>query len=138
MKLEHFALNVENPLAMADWYVTNLGLQIVRQATVAPFATFMADDSGRIMVEIYLNPADEVPPYRTMNPLLVHLAFVSPAPDEDKERLVAAGATLVSDQRLEDGSHLVMLRDPWGLAIQLCKRGKPMLTAVENNLNALH
>ena len=25
MKLEHFALNVENPIAMADWYVTNLG-----------------------------------------------------------------------------------------------------------------
>ncbi|GEO07344.1 hypothetical protein AAE02nite_50080 [Adhaeribacter aerolatus] len=137
MKLEHFALNVENPLAMAAWYVDNLGLRIVRQNPEAPFTTFLADDSGRIMVEIYLNPPDEVPPYRTMNPLLVHLAFVSENPDVDKDRLVKAGATLVSDQHLTDGSHLVMLRDPWGLAVQLCKRGQPLLALVEDHYNAL-
>jgi glyoxylase I family protein len=38
-----------------------------------------------------------------------------------------AGASLADEIRLADGSHLVMLRDPWGLAIQLCKRGTPML-----------
>lgn len=133
MKLEHFALNVENPLAMGAWYENNLGLKIVRQIPEAPFTTFMTDDSRQIMIEIYLNPAEEVPAYRSMNPLLVHLAFVSQNPDEDKVRLVAAGATLVSDQHLEDGSHLVMLRDPWGLALQLCKRGKPMLAAAEKS-----
>ncbi|MFB9862820.1 VOC family protein [Rufibacter immobilis] len=131
MKLEHFALNVEDPLAMADWYITHLGLRLVRQMKDAPYTTFLADDSGRIMVEIYLNPADQVPPYRTMDPLLVHLAFVSENPTEDRARLCAAGATLVSDQHLEDGSHLVMLRDPWGLALQLCKRGTPMLARFE-------
>ncbi|GAA4300182.1 VOC family protein [Nibribacter koreensis] len=131
MKLEHFALNVENPAAMADWYATHLGMRIVRQLPNAPFTTFLADDSGRIMVEIYLNPADQVPPYRTMDPLLVHLAFVSENPDADHARLCAAGATLVSNQHLEDGSHLVMLRDPWGLALQLCKRGRPMLASEE-------
>ncbi|MDB5263327.1 MAG: ribosomal protein [Adhaeribacter sp.] len=132
MKLEHFALNVENPIAMAAWYVTNLGLRVIRQMAAAPFTTFLADDSSRIMIEIYLNPVDEVLPYRQMNPLLVHLAFVSADPNTDKDRLVAAGAEMVSDQRLEDGSHLVMLRDPWGLAVQLCRRGQPMLAATEN------
>lgn len=127
MKLEHFALNVEAPIAMADWYVQHLGLTIVRQLKNAPFTTFLSDDSGRIMVEIYLNPVDEVPAYRDMNPLLVHLAFVSENPVEDKERLLKAGASFASEQHLEDGSHLVMLRDPWGLALQLCKRGTPML-----------
>lgn len=131
MKLEHFALNVEDPLAMAAWYVEYLGLTIVRQMKEAPYTTFMADSSGRIMVEIYRNPADEVPPYPDMNPLLVHLAFVSEEPEEDKKGLMAAGASLESDQQLEDGSRLVMLRDPWGLALQLCKRGKPMLAARE-------
>jgi glyoxylase I family protein len=131
MKLEHFALNVEDPVAMADWYTQHLGLRVVRQMPEAPFTTFLADDSGRILVEIYLNPAHEVPPYRTMNPLLVHLAFVSEDPTADQERLCAAGASLVSDQHLPDGSHLVMLRDPWGLALQLCKRGTPMLAARE-------
>lgn len=131
MKLEHFALNVEDPLAMAAWYEEQLGMSIVRQMEEAPFTTFIADNSGRIMVEIYRNPANEVPNYRQMNPLLVHLAFVSENPDEDKNSLLAAGASLESDQKLADGSHLVMLRDPWGLALQLCKRGKPMLAAQE-------
>lgn len=131
MKLEHFALNVQDPTAMAAWYVEHLGLKVVKQQTEPPYMTFLADDSDRIMIEIYRNPADEVPAYREMNPLLVHLAFVSEDPTKDKERLVKAGASEVSDQRLQDGSHLVMLRDPWGLALQLCKRGKPMLAAIE-------
>lgn len=127
MKIEHFALNVENPVEMAKWYVEHLGLTIVRQNFTAPFMTFLADDSGRVMIEIYTNPADQVPPYRTMNPLLVHLAFVSADPIKDRERLVKAGATAVSEQNLEDGTQLVMMRDPWGLSVQLCKRGKAML-----------
>ena len=127
MKFEHFALNVEDPVAMRDWYVKYVGLKIVRQMEDAPFTTFLADISGNIMLEIYKNPADEIPPYRDMNPLLVHLAFVSQEPTKDMGRLLLAGATLETDQHLEDGSHLIMLRDPWGLALQLCKRGKPML-----------
>ncbi len=131
MKLEHFALNVENPPAMAEWYVEHLGLKIVKQVEKAPFMTFLADDSGRIMIEIYNNPAGEVPPYREMNPLLVHLAFVSENPAKDKDRLQKAGASVVSNDKLEDGTHLVMMRDPWGLAVQLCKRGTPMLAETE-------
>ncbi|MFT2009619.1 VOC family protein [Pontibacter sp. 13R65] len=132
MKLEHFAVNVEDPLAMVDWYAEHLGMKVVKQVKEAPFMAFLADDSGRIMIEVYRNPSDQVPPYRTMDPLLVHLAFVSEDPAADKARLQQAGATEVSDAKLDDGSHLVMMRDPWGLAIQLCKRGTPMLTEREN------
>jgi glyoxylase I family protein len=127
MKLEHFALNVENPVEMSQWYVKNLDLKIVRHQNAAPFTTFLADDSGRIMIEIYKNPVDQVPPYRNMNPLLIHLAFVSLNPGNDKKKFMEAGATLDSEIHLEDGSHLIMMRDPWGLAFQLCKRGVPML-----------
>jgi len=42
------------------------------------------------------------------------------------ERLLAAGATLADNQRLPDGTHLVMLRDPWGVPLQLCKRATPL------------
>ena len=80
-----------------------------------------------MMIEVYLNPADQVPSYGKMNPLLLHLAFVSNDPDGDRSRLLAAGATLFKDEHLPDGTHLVMMRDPWGLAIQLCKRATPML-----------
>ena len=131
MKIEHFALNVEDPMRMAAWYETYLGLRVIRQMLEAPFTTFLADDSGRVMIEIYAVSGMEVPRYREMNPLLVHLAFVSPNPEADKNRLLKAGASLETDQHLEDGSHLVMLRDPWGLAVQLCKRGLPMLAVRE-------
>ncbi|MBW3544013.1 MAG: VOC family protein [Bacteroidetes bacterium] len=127
MKFEHFALNVEDPRAMTAWYVEHLGLKVVRQMEKSPYTTFLADDSGTMMLEIYKNPAAEVPDYPNMHPLLVHLAFVSAQPAQEVVRLQAAGASLLSDQQLEDGSHLVMMRDPWGLAIQFCKRGQPML-----------
>ncbi|WP_372638657.1 VOC family protein [Fodinibius sp.] len=131
MKIEHFAMNVEEPLAMADWYVDHLGLEIVKQETEPPYMTFLTDDSGRVMIEIYQNPADQVPDYRNRDPLIMHLALVSEDPAADKKRLTEAGAQEMSDEILEDGSHLVMLRDPWGLAIQLCKRSTPMLREKE-------
>ena len=127
MKLEHFALNVEDPVSMTSWYREHLGLRVARQMEDAPFTTFLVDDSDTILLEVYKNPTVEVPPYREMNPLLVHLAFVSEDPAKEKNRLIEAGATLVSDHQMNDGTHLVMMRDPWGLAIQFCKRGMPMI-----------
>lgn len=127
MKIEHFALNVESPIEMSEWYVNHLHFEIVKHEENPPYTTFMADESGRVMLEVYNNPSDEVPDYRNMNPLIVHLAFTSEYPERDKERLVQAGAAEISNEILEDGSHLIMLRDPWGLAFQLCKRGLKML-----------
>ncbi len=129
MKIEHFALNVADPVGIARWYVAHLGLKVVRQMTEAPYTRFLADSSGDIMLEIYNNPSGQVPSYALMDPLLVHLAFVSENPGEDMQKLQGAGAHLVEEQHLKDGSHLVMMRDPWGLAIQLCKRGTPMLSS---------
>ncbi len=63
MKLEQFALNVKKPLAMTQWYVDNLGMQVVRQQEQSPYTTFLADDSGQIMIEIYNHPAASIPDY---------------------------------------------------------------------------
>ena len=131
MKLEHLALNVIDPVAMAAWYVEHLGMRTVRQKSDAPYTHFLADNTGMILLEIYNNPPDQVPRYAEMDPLLLHIAFVSVYPEADKVALLAAGATLVEELRFDDGSHLVMLRDPWGLAIQLCKRGVPMLAEMK-------
>lgn len=127
MKVEHVAFNVADPVAMAAWYQNHLGFEVAFQITEPPHTHFLRDSSGTMMIEIYHNPPDQVPPYAGMNPLLLHLAFVSEDPDADREAMTAAGATFVEEVRLDDGSHLVMMRDPWGLAIQFCKRGKPML-----------
>ena len=127
MKIEHFALNVADPVAMADWYVTQLGMKVARKLDIAARTHFLADSGGNVMLEIYNNPPDEVPDYAHIKPLLLHLAFVSENPQADAERLLAAGATYVEEVAMDDGSLLIMLRDPWGLAIQLCKRGQSML-----------
>ncbi len=127
MKIEHMAINVAKPLEMAAWYVEHLGMTVAFGLETAPYTHFLADSQGTVMLEIYLNPPNQVPDYAAMDPLLLHIAFVSDDPGADKARLLAAGATFVEDVHLDDGSYIVMLRDPWGLALQLCKRGKPML-----------
>ena len=125
MKIEHIAYNVADPVAVADWYCTHLGLRIVRHLPEPVQCHFLADESGTAL-EIYCNPPDQVPHYADWHPLQFHLAFDSADPTDDASRLIIAGATLVTDDIFPDGSHLIMLRDPWGLALQLCKRAKPL------------
>lgn len=124
MKIEHVATNVADPVAVAAWYCEHLGMRILRHKPEPAEMHFLADDAGS-MWEIYRNPPDDIPDYAAMNSLQLHLAFVSENPVSDSARLVAAGANKESEVELPDGSHLVMLRDPWGLALQLCKRGTP-------------
>jgi catechol 2,3-dioxygenase-like lactoylglutathione lyase family enzyme len=127
MKIEHFALNVTDPLAMADWYETHLGLTAVKKMDQSPYMIFLADNSGKIMIEIYKNPKATVLEFESLDPLMLHLAFVSEDPAGDASRLLEAGASQVSDDTLPDGTQLIMLRDPWGLSVQLVKRAKALL-----------
>jgi len=127
LNLEHVALNVADPAAMAAWYVKNLGMRIVRQSAVAPYIHFLADAAGRSVIEVYSNDADPFPDYASMHPLRLHVAFATSDPDGSRAALEAAGATFVDEMTRDDGTRLVMLRDPWNFAIQLCKRGKSML-----------
>jgi glyoxylase I family protein len=128
MKLEHVALNVSDPVAVARWYCSHLGLEIARYTPSPTHTHFLHDGAGSI-IEIYCNPPDQVPDYRSLDPLVVHLAFTTTNATADFNRLLAAGATLVTDLNLPDGSRLLMLRDPWGLALQLCQRATPLVAA---------
>jgi glyoxylase I family protein len=127
MKMEHIAINVAEPVAMAAWYRDHMGFEIVKSAAAPPYVHFLREQAGTMMIEVYSNPADKVPPYPEMDPLILHFAFVSTDPDKDKTRLLAAGATFVEEQHPFPGTHLVILRDPWGVPIQLVKRDKPLL-----------
>jgi catechol 2,3-dioxygenase-like lactoylglutathione lyase family enzyme len=130
MRIEHVALQVSDPAAIAQWYVEHLGCSVARSAPDAPFVHFLKDGAGASMLELYRSPKAPVPDYAGMDPSLVHLAFVSPDPQADRDRLVAAGASIVEALlQTPAGDELVMLRDPWGLALQLVKRAKPMITA---------
>ncbi len=125
MKFEHFALNVPDVRAAAAWYVAQLGLKVLRARPDAPFTHFLADDSGRVFLELYTNPADPLPDYPAQHPLRMHVAFAVADAKAEQVRLVRAGATLATEEVLPDGTRLVMLRDPWGVPVQLCQRAQP-------------
>jgi catechol 2,3-dioxygenase-like lactoylglutathione lyase family enzyme len=129
MKIEHVGYTVQDPLEVADWYCRHLGFRVARGMQTSPFTTFLVDQGGG-MLEIYNNPAVQPPDYRAMDPLLFHIAFSTGEETIEtvRDRLLAAGASLYSDLVVTPaGDQLVMLQDPWGLAIQLARRNKPIM-----------
>lgn len=125
MRFEHFALNVPDVRAQAAWYVEHLGFRVVRKREDGPFTHFLADDSGRVVVELYTNASATIPNYADAHPLIFHFAVVAKDARAERTRLEKAGATLFLEEPLADGSLLIMLRDPWGVPVQLCQRAKP-------------
>ena len=90
-----------------------------------PFTRFLADETGRVIVELYTNSSAEIPDYANLHPLVFHLAVVATDAAATRSRLEDAGAAFVAEDHLADGSHLVMMRDPWRLPLQLCQRAMP-------------
>ncbi|MHC4323299.1 MAG: VOC family protein [Planctomycetota bacterium] len=128
IRLEHVAINVENPAEMAKWYCDNLGMKIVRKGPAPVNMHFISDAGGNMMLEVYTNPPNAVPDYKSMNPLTLHIAFMVDDVEKIKRRLITAGATIATDITVTgSGDKLVMLRDPWGVPIQFLKRAEPML-----------
>ena len=125
MKFEHYALNVPDPRAMAQWYVDHLGFKVARRGEDERQMHFLADESGRIVAELYRNPKGATLDFANTHPLSFHFALVAPDAKAERARLEAAGATLFLEEPLPDGSLLIMMRDPWGVPMQLCQRAKP-------------
>ena len=128
MKIEHTAYQVADPVRMARWYVEHLGLAIKRSQDGSPFGRFLADDGATVMLEFYNNPKAPVPDYRGIDPLVLHVAFCTADVVGTRARLIAAGATAEGDVEVTAaGDHVAMLRDPWGLPVQLVRRATPMI-----------
>jgi len=122
MKIEHWALNVQDPLAATDWYCKNFGMRVVRQGEPPSTVRFLADDNG-VKFEIYHNASAPVLDFPNLHPQTTHLAFKVEDMAKEHARLVAAGATPIAPiNKNPNGNEMAMLRDPWGLVIQLAKR----------------
>jgi len=120
MKLEHFAVDVPDAEAFIAWWCENLGLR-----RSAPGSAFILDDSGVMGIEVYrTGETPAAPDYKSMNSMTFHIAFESRDVKADVDRLVGAGATLEQLKTENPAFHMAILRDPWGVAIQLCRREK--------------
>jgi glyoxylase I family protein len=129
VRFEHVGLNVLDPVQMAQWYVDNMGMKVVREGPPPSNARFLADRDGNMMLELYTNPPGAVPDYASMDPLLLHVAFMVDDVDVVRARLINAGATPVGEAVAgPTGDRIAVLRDPWGLAIQFVRRADPMLS----------
>jgi len=130
MKIEHTAYQVADPPALARWYVEHLGLTIKRSQDASPFGYFLADQGDAVMLEFYRQPHLPVPDYQSVDPLILHLAFWADDVPGTRARLLTAGATAVGDViRNDQGDEVAMLRDPWGLPVQLVRRERAMLAS---------
>ena len=127
MKIEHLALNVEDPNAAGRWYVEHLGFTVKRRLVEPPYTHFLADDSGTVMIELYRQDAP-VLDHRNIHVLSLHLAIVSTDVQADADRLVKAGGKLDGEiLNFPNGDCFAMVRDPWGVTLQIVSRKEPML-----------
>jgi uncharacterized glyoxalase superfamily protein PhnB len=127
MIFEHAAWQVADSAAVADWYVAHLGMSVVRTAGPPGNARFLADTTGRTVLEIYTSPAAPITDHAANHPLVLHLAFAVEDVKAERDRLLAAGATVNDDVDVTPaGDTMAMLRDPWGFPIQILKRKNPM------------
>ena len=128
MDIEHVALIVEDPASVANWYAAHLGLRVVRKDEGPAQMRFLAEGSGHVMLEVYRSAKLEVPDYAAMDPLMLHVAFSADDVAGTRKRLIDAGARPVGEVITGSaGDTLALLRDPWGLAIQLVKRATPLV-----------
>jgi glyoxylase I family protein len=128
MDIEHVAFNVTDPEKIALWYTTHLGMHVVRRVDGPTHTHFLADSAGRVVVEFYHHARAAVPDYSAMDPLVLHLAFTTVNVGETQKMLEEAGAKNAGEITVTPaGDEMVLLRDPWGLAIQLVRRARSLM-----------
>jgi catechol 2,3-dioxygenase-like lactoylglutathione lyase family enzyme len=129
MRFEHIALMMSDPVSSARWYADNLGFTVLRASDKSPFGHFLEAPGAGMMFELYNNPSFEVPDYSLAAPAQFHLAFTVDDVACVRERLLAAGAQAVGEvESNELGDTLAMLRDPWGVPLQLICRVEAILS----------
>jgi len=79
-----------------------------------------------VVLEVYSNRAVEMPDFPNMDSLEYHLAFAVDDPEAERQRLQEAGARFEESVQPSEGTRLIMMRDPFGMALQLCHRSEPL------------
>ncbi len=122
---EHLALNVRDQKAVEEWYTANLGFTVLRRYPAG--ASFLADSTGRMVFELFSR--DDAPYFDGVgtHPLTLHIAYECDDVEATAKALLSAGATEdIPMATSPDGDVLIMLRDPFGITIQLIDRANPL------------
>ncbi len=128
MHLEHLGLNHRDPAAAAAWYCKHLGMTVARKTGPPSYCHFLADGRGKMMLEFYADPTAAVPDYAKIEPFSLHIAFHVDNVHEAFEALLEAGGSPAMSLKTNDrGDDIAILRDPWGIPVQLVRRAKPMV-----------
>jgi uncharacterized glyoxalase superfamily protein PhnB len=128
IRFEHLALNVSDPQAMTNWYAENLGYKVLRKGGPPTYGTFISDAGGHVMYELGINAQYPVIDFSKVLTSALHFAYTVDDVWSVRNALIAAGATLAEEVReTNTGDQVLVLRDPWGFAIQFIKRGEAML-----------
>jgi predicted enzyme related to lactoylglutathione lyase len=89
---------------------------------------FLADSTGRVVIELYNNPPELIPDYAAQDPQVLHMAFAVEDMEGTIARIEQAGGQLVGGPgKTPAGDMLAMMRDPWGFSIQLVQRVESMV-----------
>jgi uncharacterized glyoxalase superfamily protein PhnB len=124
---EHLALNVRDQKAVEEWYVANMGFTVLGSNSAG--ASFLADSSGRTFFELYSRT--DVPYFdaAATHSLTIHVAYECEDVEATTQKLLQAGAREdIPFAVSPEGDKLVMLRDPFGITIQLINRANPFPT----------
>lgn len=123
IRLDHIALQHENPEAASAWLCLHLGLTVYRVSSSASRARFLRCPSTGVMLEIYRQPEVASPDYPGMETATLHLALHVDDIAAEAARLEAAGARRAGEPgKNSAGDRFLMLRTPWGLPLQLVNR----------------
>jgi catechol 2,3-dioxygenase-like lactoylglutathione lyase family enzyme len=123
LRLEHVGLALPDPIAAAAWYGRHLGWRTIRASSSPPYAHFLRPPDGGTVIEFFNDPAVADADLWKVHAMQGHLAFAVDDLDSQCERLVSAGAVVDSPlASTPAGDRYVMLRDPWGVPLQLITR----------------
>jgi glyoxylase I family protein len=128
IRLEHLALNVSDSRARAQWFVSHLGMKVMREGGPPIFGMFVADSADQMMLELGQNSEFPAVDFGAISHLSIHFAMMVPDVQSVKERLLKAGAKVAEDiSKTPMGDQVLTMRDPAGFPIQFVQRVNPML-----------
>lgn len=123
IRFEHVAIDVENPKAVADWYVKYLGLEIISETKKM---IFVGDPDHNCMFELYKKPGVKSR-LSSLSHDSAHVAFATDDAEGLSKKMVEGGAKILKQFTNPVGDTVINMSDPWGNNIQIIHRVKPKL-----------